>query len=360
MQLIPATFYFPPDKEKDFQYQLNKSTVHFANIALYLAALFLTILVILSWLNDEQSISSVINILRLSMVCLSFVLVYVNNKLKAKYLHYRCFAYGILFCVLFGYLFWSFVGLYGYLNEGGPMLVVASFSAIPMLHLGHKLILWTITGLSLLSVHLFSSTPIIWSLYFYISIVIVMACIQYQLDILLRKQYEAELSETQKANIDQLTGLHNRHSFDSECKRLMSQIKPSQSLALAMVDIDDFKKYNDNYGHLDGDNILIDVASRLKKLQADIVVRFGGEEFILVKILDQNNVNWLDDLPNRFATDTISHEYSTFKRVTVSAGVVVADFSALCPEMKALLSVADKAMYKAKNTGKNKVIKDYI
>ncbi|WFO20388.1 GGDEF domain-containing protein [Pseudoalteromonas sp. H100] len=240
------------------------------------------------------------------------------------------------------------------------MLVVASFSAIPMLHLGHKLILWTITGLSLLSVHLFSSTPIIWSLYFYISIVIVMACIQYQLDILLRKQYEAELVETQKANIDQLTGLYNRHSFDSECKRLMNQIKPSHSLALAMVDIDDFKKYNDNYGHLDGDNILIDVASRLKKLQADIVVRFGGEEFILVKILDQNNLDWLDDLPNLFATNTISHEYSTFKRVTVSAGVVVADFSALCPDIKALLSVADKAMYKAKNTGKNKVIKDYI
>ena len=360
MQLIPSTFYFPPDKEKDFQYQLNKSTVHFANIALYLAAFFLSLLVVLSWLNDKQSLYSVINVLRLSMVCLSFILVYVNNKLKAKYLHYRCFAYGVLFCVLFGYLFWSFVGLYGYLNEGGPMLVVASFSAILMLHLGHKLILWTITGLSLLSVHLFSSTPIIWSLYFYISIVIVMACIQYQLDILLRKQYEAELVETQKANIDQLTGLYNRHSFDSECKRLMNQIKPSQSLALAMVDIDDFKKYNDNYGHLDGDNILIDVASRLKKLQADIVVRFGGEEFILVKILDQNNLDWLDDLPNLFATNTISHEYSTFKRVTVSAGVVVADFSALCPDIKALLSVADKAMYKAKNTGKKKVIKDYI
>lgn len=360
MQLIPSTFYFPPDKEKDFQYQLNKSTVHFANIALYLAAFFLSLLVVLSWLNDEQSLYSVINVLRLSMVCLSFVLVYVNNKLKAKYLHYRCFAYGVLFCVLFGYLFWSFVGLYGYLNEGGPMLVVASFSAIPMLHLGHKLILWTITGVSLLSVHLFSSTPIIWSLYFYISIVIVMACIQYHLDILLRKQYEAELVETQKANIDQLTGLYNRHSFESECKRLMNQIKPSQSLALAMVDIDDFKKYNDNYGHLDGDNILIDVASRLKKLQADIVVRFGGEEFILVKILDQNNLDWLDDLPNLFATNTISHEYSTFKRVTVSAGVVVADFSALCPDIKALLSVADKAMYKAKNTGKNKVIKGYI
>ena len=87
MQLIPSTFYFPPDKEKDFQYQLNKSTVHFANIALYLAAFFLSLLVVLSWLNDEQSLYSVINVLRLSMVCLSFVLVYVNNKLKAKYLH---------------------------------------------------------------------------------------------------------------------------------------------------------------------------------------------------------------------------------------------------------------------------------
>ena len=72
-----------------------------------------------------------------------------------------------------------------------------------------------------------------------------MACIQYHLDMLLRRQYQAEIAESQKANIDQLTGLCNRHSFDSEFNKLFKKLMPSQAIAIAMIDIDNFKKYND-------------------------------------------------------------------------------------------------------------------
>lgn len=360
MHFIPSSFYFSRSKEKEFQDNLNKNTVYFANLALYLAAFFLSLLTIMSWVSDEDTRFSMINILRMSMVFLSFVFIYTNNKLSPKNLHLRCFAYGVLFCFLFGYLFFSFVNTYGYLNEGGPMLAVASLSAIPMLHLAHKLVLWIIIGFSLLSIQFYSSTSISWSLFYYISMVFVMSCIQYHLDILLRRQYQAEVAETEKANIDQLTGLCNRHNFDSEFNNLFNKLTPSQSIAIAMIDIDNFKKYNDNYGHLDGDAVLVEVSKRLQQCDADIVVRFGGEEFILVKIIDNETSNWLEHLPEQFAINPIVHDYSSFKRITVSAGVAIANYSETPPEIKTLLGIADKAMYKAKVSGKNKVITEEL
>ena len=240
------------------------------------------------------------------------------------------------------------------------MLVAASIAAIPMLHLGHKLVLWFIIGIGLVAIQLFSVTSIIWTLYFYFSMVIVMGVIQYQLDILLRKQYKAELFETEKANIDQLTGMSNRHSFDRHCKALIKKLKPSQYLALAMIDVDFFKKYNDNYGHLEGDNVLVEVANRLKNCGADIAVRFGGEEFILVKTVEENELDWLSDLPERFANVSIPHEFSSFKRITVSTGIAFDKFCEDRPSIKTLLANADTAMYQSKGAGRNKTTRIVI
>jgi diguanylate cyclase (GGDEF)-like protein len=355
LQLLPSQFYFSSATEHDFQYLLNKNTLHIANVTLYLVTVFLLSFIFISWFDDKKESTSTINILRIIMVGLSVYLIYINKKLKPEKLHTRYFLYGILFCLLFGYFFWTYVKTYYELHEGGPMLVAAAFVAIPMLHLGHKLVLWSIIAIGLLVIELYSSISIIWTLYFYFSMVIVMAIIQYQLDILLRKQYQAELLEAEKANIDQLTGMSNRHSFDKHCKTLIKKLKPSQYLALAMIDVDYFKKYNDNYGHLEGDNVLVEVANRLKDCGADITVRFGGEEFILVKTVDENQLHWLSDLTQRFANEPIAHAYSPFNYVTVSAGVAYDKYCQHRPSIETLLATADTAMYKSKAAGRNRL-----
>ena len=360
MQFLPSKFYFSDTKESDFQCQLNKSSMRLANAVLYLTTLFLLSFIFMSWFGDKESGNAIVNNLRIGMVFLSVFLIYINKRFNYKYLHSRYFGYGILFCLLFGYFFWSYVQAYNELNEGGPMLVAAAFVAIPMLHLGHKLVLWSIIGVSLILIQLLSSTSIVWTLYFYFSMVIVMGIIQYQLDILLRKQYKAELFETEKANIDPLTGMRNRHSFDRHCKALIKKLKPNQYLALAMIDVDYFKKYNDNYGHLEGDNVLVEVANRLKSCGADIVVRFGGEEFILVKTLEDNELYWLSDLPERFANTPIAHDFSSFERITVSTGVALGKFITKRPSMNTLLATADAAMYKSKHAGRNKTTIEVI
>lgn len=360
MRLIPAIFYFSSATEHDFQNQLNKSSMRLADASLYLVTLFLLSFIFMSWFNQQEPANSTITILRVVMVLLSIVLIIINKTLSSEYLHSRFFSYAVLFCFLFSYFFWVYVQRYAELKEGGPMLVAAAFIAIPMLHLGHKLVLWSIIGIALIFIELFSSTSIVWTLYFYFSMVIVLAIVQYQLDTLLRKQYKAELFETEKANTDQLTGMHNRHSFDRRFKALINKLAPSQYLGLAMIDVDYFKKYNDNYGHLEGDNVLIAVANRLKHCDADIVVRFGGEEFILVKTLQANELDWLSDLPKRFAEDPIAHQYSPFNRITVSVGIAIDQYTTYRPSIKSLLATADVGVYKAKNAGRNISITDFV
>ncbi len=307
-------------------------------------------------LGENSTDNFAVNMTRILMAAISIVLILHSKINNYKNLHKRFFAYSILFCCLCNYLFWSYSQIHLRLSEGGPMLVAATLVAIPMLHLGYKLILWLIVGLGLISIQVFTSVSILWTLYFYFAMAIVMGSIQYQLDILLRTQYRGELIEAEKAKTDQLTGLYNRHSFDAQCKNLISQLQPSQHVALAMIDIDYFKKYNDNYGHLEGDRVLVKVAELLSDCGADVVVRFGGEEFILVKILHMNELNWLHDLPQRFAANAIPHKYSLFNRITVSAGIAVAEYSEELVMTKALLTAADADMYKAKNAGRDKVL----
>lgn len=298
----------------------------------------------------------VINALRVIMSILAISLIFHSKNKESRHLHKYFFGYAILFCFLFNYLFWSFSQTHNELKEGGPMLVVASFVAIPMLHLGHKLILWFFIGINLICIQLFTTVSILWTLYFFLAMIIVMGSIQYQLDILLRKQYRAEVIEAEKAKTDQLTGIYNRHSFDKKCNDLIAQLQPSQYIALAMIDIDYFKKYNDNYGHLEGDRALVKVAELLSDCSADIVVRFGGEEFILVKTLYKDELNWLNDLPKRFATSDFPHKYSPMKRITVSAGVAIAKYSEQPIITKTLLTTADAVMYEAKNAGRDQVL----
>ena len=360
MQYLPSKNYFSPKTEEAFQYQLNRNSKRLATIVLYLSIVFLMSLTIISLISEDIGENLVVNIIRGVMTILAVILIYRCRNKKFSDLHKRFFAYGVLFCCLSNYLFWSHSQIHNELKEGGPMLVVASFVVIPMLHLGHKLILWFILGINLVAIQVLTPVSIMWTLYFYIAIVIAMGGIQYQLDILLRKQYRAELIEAEKAKTDQLTGVHNRHSFDEKFKSLIEKLQPSQYIALAMIDIDYFKKYNDNYGHLEGDSVLVKVAELLSDCQADIVVRFGGEEFILVKVLHEDELKWLNDLPQRFVSRALPHKYSSFNCITVSVGIAIAKHNEQPILTKTLLTEADAVMYQAKNSGRNQVITSII
>ncbi|MEJ6077464.1 diguanylate cyclase [Vibrio sp. 1-Bac 57] len=156
---------------------------------------------------------------------------------------------------------------------------------------------------------------------------------------------------------DELTTLYNRRGFNLVFeKAFKSAQNKAHSLTFVLGDIDYFKRINDDYGHTLGDCALVAVAANLKKhtrAAKDIVARYGGEEFALV-FLDMGTEQVLERLNN------IQQEFSTIpvfenQHITMSFGV--ADLKEHPnASAEALIEIADKRLYKAKNSGRNKIV----
>jgi diguanylate cyclase (GGDEF)-like protein len=161
----------------------------------------------------------------------------------------------------------------------------------------------------------------------------------------------------QQSNMDPLTGLANRRSFDqavsAECQRAS---RAAAHLSLMLVDIDHFKLFNDHYGHLAGDECLRRVASvlhRCVRRAGEMVARYGGEEFVvLLPGSDaQRSCNAAQQCLERMRAEGIAHASSpTAGQVTLSIGVASASDRFLQPG--SILNAADAAMYRAKSGGR--------
>lgn len=177
------------------------------------------------------------------------------------------------------------------------------------------------------------------------------------------KQLEVEKNIAQVNSItDSLTGLANRRYFDMALKTEFYRVKRSgQSLSLIMIDIDHFKKFNDSYGHLVGDDCLVKIGAMLKSIVGrapDIVARYGGEEFVV--ILPETDAAGAKALAERIRKGVevlgIPHHSSeTAPIVTASLGVVSVNTTTLITPRQ-VVEMADEALYFAKSLGRNRTI----
>jgi two-component system chemotaxis family response regulator WspR len=173
---------------------------------------------------------------------------------------------------------------------------------------------------------------------------------------------KANLELQRLNNIDALTGMNNRRSCDdylaAEWKRA---IREQTTLSVLMIDVDDFKGYNDTYGRLPGDEALKKVAATIKQSftrPADLVARFGGEEFIVA--LPNTALAGAQYLAEKIRYDVgklrIPHRASkTAGHVTISVGVA-STIPQRTDAFTTLVNAADAAMYEAKKTGGNRII----
>ena len=181
-----------------------------------------------------------------------------------------------------------------------------------------------------------------------------------ELQIALRELSEKNSELEKLSAIDPLTGLMNRRYFDerivAECRRSMRE---KTKLGIAMLDIDHFKNINDNYGHLCGDHCLKIFALTLQetiKRPSDIICRYGGEEFVLIlPNTDQDGlINLLERVRKEVENKKITFEGQELQ-MTVSIGgcsrIVLAD-----DEKNSIIAFADKQLYEAKESGRNRVI----
>lgn len=161
-------------------------------------------------------------------------------------------------------------------------------------------------------------------------------------------------------HVDGLTGLANRRYFDLRLAAAFEHARSTQSpLAVVMVDVDDFKKFNDLYGHLQGDECLQQVARALRAVvgrSGDLVARYGGEEMVLLlSETGEEEATRLAQTARLAVLDLkVPHAATASGTVSISLGVC-----ATVPQLNdvpaRLLKGADKALYRAKSQGKNAV-----
>ncbi len=165
---------------------------------------------------------------------------------------------------------------------------------------------------------------------------------------------------SERAELDGLTGLSNRASFD---RRFASEVANNKRyghpLSLALLDIDFFKRMNDTFGHQAGDEVLTAFASLIQRQcrASDVPCRYGGEEFaiILTNTSPADAVTLLDRI--RTSLEQIVFPRHPEHRVTVSAGI--AGFETQCPEdvtEPQWIHAADQALYAAKHGGRNRIM----
>ena len=179
----------------------------------------------------------------------------------------------------------------------------------------------------------------------------------------MKKQLEESNRKLQKLSmLDGLTGIANRRHFDESLEEYVNDHnKSGLPLSLILIDIDYFKKFNDTYGHQAGDDCLTRVAKTLaaKCNQADdIAARYGGEEFVILLPRTEQDKALIvaERIKDAIGKLAIDHDSSdTNKHVTISLGVST-KLADQATSSEDIIEMADKALYKAKENGRNQVV----
>ncbi|MEK6645272.1 MAG: GGDEF domain-containing protein [Candidatus Firestonebacteria bacterium] len=161
-------------------------------------------------------------------------------------------------------------------------------------------------------------------------------------------------TEHSLAITDRLTGLHNYGYFQEQLdEEIKSSKEDKREFALVMLDLDNFKKYNDTYGHLQGNIYLKNIANSIKEVVGPdkLLARYGGDEFVVL-LSDDNTGKLIERI--KISVDNTEPPESTEKiKATVSVGVAIFPKDAKTGDE--LFDKADQALYRAKNAGKNRI-----
>jgi diguanylate cyclase (GGDEF)-like protein len=168
-------------------------------------------------------------------------------------------------------------------------------------------------------------------------------------------QLEAEMRHA--ATFDLLTGLLNRRAFMEQASETFDlAAKEGFEVSVLLVDLDHFKSINDHFGHVCGDNVLTTLGGVITQIarQGDVVGRLGGEEFAFLLPKTSEDEAWaFSERLHKTINHTVFDHDGCAVRITISVGIVTLPIGTVSSLEKSL-SMADKAMYYAKNSGRNR------
>ncbi len=159
---------------------------------------------------------------------------------------------------------------------------------------------------------------------------------------------------------DALTGIFNRRYFDDRLfEELQRAVRYDSVFSLAILDIDDFKLFNDTEGHVSGDEMLkaITDISRESLRSIDILARFGGEEFaIIMPQTERDEAFLVAERVRKNITELMPLRWKSFPREKITVSIGIATFTGEVKDAKTLIKNADRALYRAKVKGKNRTV----
>ena len=177
----------------------------------------------------------------------------------------------------------------------------------------------------------------------------------------LRKHLEEQNAELERlANTDYLTNLYNRRRFFHVAEEEFAEaIQSGNPISITLIDLDFFKQINDLHGHLVGDRVLVHIAQLIRSLcrVSDVAARYGGEEFIILHPSTDGQKAF--QVAERIRKGVAAKPYLRGEEeigITLSAGIVDTEICKDCPRIDDILALADKALYRAKERGRNQVV----
>jgi len=160
-----------------------------------------------------------------------------------------------------------------------------------------------------------------------------------------------------QAITDALTRLYNRNYLNISMEReILAAKRYGKGFSLLMIDIDHFKDINDTFGHLTGDSVLQEIGILLKETvrAVDIVVRYGGEEFVV--LLQETGINGAIAAAEHAREAVEKHKFAKLKDTVITVSIGVTEFWPTDSGMEMIIARADHAMYQAKQAGRNRVV----
>ena len=334
------------------------SKINLTNVVSYFTCAVALFYTLYFWLNLAEPFIAAIN--------LTFVAAYGAGILLSKYHYYRIaklWFFSILMLhvfILTTQIFTANSGFHFYylLLPSGVFLLLDEDETF-----AKALIM--LLGLALFFVcHNYPPQPLVVlstqaeKLIFASTIIIIMSEIYFVMSIFSKAMSRHEQDLREMATIDPLTGINNRRTFMTVGDEMFAYAKRYQKdFSVILLDIDFFKKINDQYGHLVGDNTLKQVANLLKMQlrSSDVLARYGGEEFvILLPDTDKNSAKELAE-SLRNAVELLSIEVNTLQTINCTISLGIADNEHGFNSLTELVNCADQALYRAKQNGRNRI-----
>jgi diguanylate cyclase (GGDEF)-like protein len=361
---------FAPETEAEFQAYFTQRSLPRARWA---TAIYLTLVAVVTAINMRgtmtplaESILQPIYLLRLGVACPALVLILAATIVPQLQRHYQWIA--SIAVIVTSMSVMSISGLAAaagvpQLQMGDVLVVVYAILFLGLLFRAMLVVagalLLSFVGIGLYlgvsSDHLIFASCVV----FATTLMSVLSAIR--MERLLRANFIENRLLNDIAERDGLTGLYNRRMFDTLTNRLWLQAqRDEESLQVILVDIDNFKAYNDLYGHQAGDHCIKRVAgiiARAAKRPFDFCARYGGEEFVLVLYAPSgaDPTALLEQIRRDTVSLNIPHAHSQTGVLTVSIGSATAE-----PDTKrsltGLIQTADEALYRAKQLGRNRVL----